>query len=388
MSEDFIKKLNDSKWMGTIAEVGLGIPFTNELLSYPGASKTLLNQRCPYGEKYQDWDEAVSRDAVLSMANDDMRLYQKLNRSFDTPENIFHLAVSGAHKTMNEKGQTHGWIAVRINTSISFCHFWIAKGVSRSESFEISSSITQWFLNKILFNECDWKTYIPTRPQKCCDIDVIEDSSITFQEHLLLLNRNNPLFYQDGQFDRAVGAMRGYDCIYRGSFNPVTLAHLSIAHNGATCEELALFEISTTNARKGTIDFTDLQHRVNMLDLCHKPVLLTALKPTFAELHDLIREHNPQPIYIVGSDTFNAICNDEYIPRIDFLDQLAQEAQFRVSIRTGFPIIDNEHSKKFSIRRFYHSYEEISSTKVRQNPLLDFLTPLVYDYVNKQGLYK
>lgn len=391
MSEAFIKKLNDSEWMGTVAEVGLGVPFTNELLRYSGASKTLLNQRCPYGRLYQDWDDdAVSRDAVLSMSNDDYNSYQKISHYNESRiDNIFHLAVSGAYKKIDERGQTHGWIAVRTSKKISFCHFWIAKGTSREEAFSISSDIVQWFLDKILFDECDWKTHITNRPQKCCDIDVIDDKSISFEDHMLLLNRNNPLFIDiEGKFDRAVDAMRTYDCIYRGSFNPITLAHLSIAHNGASCEELTLFEISVTNARKGTIDFADLKHRVNMLNLCHKPILITSLKPTFAELHELIRQYNPKPIYIVGSDTFNAICDEKYIPKTDFLDKLAQESKFRVSNREGFPITDNSYASKFNIQRFRHSYEQISSTKVRNNPSVDFLPATVYDYIVKHNLYK
>ena len=62
-------KVNDSPWMGSICEVGIGVPFQASFLEVPGASKTILFTHCPYHKELQNLEFKNSRSVSYETAS-------------------------------------------------------------------------------------------------------------------------------------------------------------------------------------------------------------------------------------------------------------------------------------------------------------------------------
>ena len=110
--EEFANNLNKSDWMGSICEVGIGLPFQYLFTLIPGASKTLLFAECPYSKSFQPND--VPRSVSHEMAS--RYAWRNLHRCIENDgvqnENLFSIAVSAAHKFGRDSGQSHGWTSV------------------------------------------------------------------------------------------------------------------------------------------------------------------------------------------------------------------------------------------------------------------------------------
>src|SRR5690606_13769007 len=100
----------ESPWKGMISEVGFGIPFAYNFLGLPGASSTILYANSPYSRAFQtDVKRSVSKEAVAAMVD-------KLQDSCPESERtgpMFYLAISGAHKPYGDRGDSHGWMALK-----------------------------------------------------------------------------------------------------------------------------------------------------------------------------------------------------------------------------------------------------------------------------------
>ncbi len=410
--EDFCKELNNSPWMGTICEVGIGVPFQSAYLNHPGASKTILFAHSPYNQMFQDVGSyrSVSREAVHIMASND---YEKClnNKNFIQH---FHLASSGVHKSLNEKGETHGWVGITIKEqncsesklfSMPDCLYfhWNCKKVdiSRQELGLYLNEYIVWFLRKVLLSHWDnWKDAINELPNSnsLINIDVIHSQhpsskrAISVEDHLLLVKDDNPLVYHDYIFQRPVDFFRKYQVCYRGSFNPPTIAHNKIGEN-------ALWEISIDNARKGKINFVDLAHRITMItDLSH-PILITSGSSKFVDLHKHLLKYGIEKMdYIVGMDTFNAIVNPKYIDIDD--DEFFKDfdknnpnhtGSFSVCNRQDLQVNENQFTNRIDwklkeISTSILNIMNISSSEVREGNY-DLLIPLTLKYILKHNLY-
>jgi hypothetical protein len=288
--KEFCNDLNASPWMGAICEVGIGLPFQFMFTNQPGASKTILFAHCPYSKAFQpnDVPRSVSHEMAARYSWDN---YWKCLENDDVQsEHLFSVAVSAAHKMTGERGQSHGWVSVvaglkgnRKPNAYSF-HWRLNKDYDRRNGGEVVAKHIAWFLQKILLNKWDsWGAAIESLPASwkntnAFSIDVIRAPDISIEEHLLLAKKGTPLLFHHNEFKRPVDYLRQYSRTYRGSFNPITISHESIGHG-------ALFEISLDNARKGKVTLEDLVHRITMIDLAERPILITSEDPLFVDLH-------------------------------------------------------------------------------------------------------
>lgn len=398
--ETFCQELNASPWMGSICEIGVGLPFQSAYLNIPGASKTILFTHSPYNKAFQNIDgRSVSKDATAKLAGDD------LLKSFEALPNtnsLFAVAASGAHKLPNEAGQSHGWVSVLFRKEggkVQASHFhWTAqkgKTFSRESLGENLVFCIAWFLNKILLNKYEtWEEAIAklnnlalNQPDYAVSIDLIKDQNISVKEHLLLTHSANPLIYHNGVFHRAADYIRKYSRCYRGSFNPPTLAHEEIGQG-------SMFELSLDNARKGRTTLEDVVHRIKMIDSTGRPTLITAGIPLFVNLHKLLLQHDAKSMeYLVGADTFNAIVDEKYIDTDDadfFLDfnksNLDQSAKFLVLPRQDIELVENKYSNELDWKHLECENNHISATDVRAGHL-EYVSESVRQYIVDNNLY-
>lgn len=408
---EFCQKLNESPWQGSICEVGVGVPFQAKYLNISGASKTILFAHTPYHRAFQikDMARAVSENAAISLAWRDLnKVRSEFKQDF-----IFALATSGSHKKPDEDGDTHGWISLvsvgaNQETKTVALHWQANKSfqityagesatypLSREAVGEYLSVLMAWFLEKTLLNT--WSTWgeaiqnYPEALKKILWVDVIQAADMTMTEHLSLVQPNQPLVFFKGQFRRPTEFLRRYNRCYRGSFNPPTLAHEAIGVG-------ALFEVSVDNARKGKMTLDDLKHRIRMIDLIERPVLITSGVPLFVDLHKMLLKRGATCMeYLVGVDTFNAIVDSKYIRQDDLeffrdfeVDNLKQSGKFLVIPRSDLAPVNNSYAQR--IEKVMLTVEEVnhpldsSSTAVR-NGDLTLVSEKVKGYILEHGIY-
>lgn len=415
--KEFCRELNSSPWMGSVCEVGIGLPFQAQFVNEPGASRTILFTHCPYSKAFQPNDirRSVSHEMAVRYAWTD---FDKLCYNEGTQDDhLFSIATSAAHKTMGERGESHGWTSVVARASSkaeakSYSIHWRLKKswmkrkyikhefvgheelpVGRAYGGAHVASLIRWFLNKVLLNK--WETWeeaiaeLPYDPDGILQVDIIRAPSITMEEHLLLAKENVPLVYHHGEFKRPVDYIRQYNRIYRGSFNPPTKSHVAIG-------EGSMFEVSLDNARKGRVTYKELTHRIRMVDTCERPVLITTGYPLFVELQNMLKQYGANSVeYPVGVDTFNAIVDEKYIPEgglesgffDDFLaENDMQTARFLVFARGDLALTENKYSEAIDHRDLPCEGTDVSSTAVR-NGNLSYVSKRVARYIKANNLY-
>lgn len=414
MIESVITRINESPWRGMVSEVGFGVPFADDFLSVEGASNTILFTQSPYSRAFQpNVERSVSKEAAEAMAN---RLHTSCPLS-EQKGPMFYLAITGSHKKYNERGDSHGWIALKTvipneekdDVKTTLLHFKVKKvyknqEVKRHFAGKWISAAALWLCKAMLLGDySSWTDALDRFPFKeVIKIDIIEDPRMSMEEHLVLAD-NTPLLYHRGEFRRPVEYARKYDRYMGGSFNPPHSSHLEAA-NGA------MFMINFENARKDTVSNEDMVHRLKMIDLLDVPVLIMKGRPFTAQQAHLIHNFGKEEFTIVtGADTFNAICNTKYIPANEGLfEQLdeEQEKQAREEILTNFlamiyeesgvtleviereghELVDNQWSQKIKVERRKLEKEPSSSTDARNGDLTGVPEP-VAAYIKEHNLY-
>ena len=383
---DILDRLNDSEWIGSISEVGMGVPFQYLYLNHPGASKTIVRTISPYHKGEQpkiSGKKLISEEMAQSMCS--VELCNILNKNtFDVlsiNKKVFSVAVTASHAAENDPGMSHGWISFiytdhknNVGDTINI-HFNIKSGVSRQDAGLLYTKIIFWILNFKLLNAFEnWNDAI-INLNKAIDqyhigVDIINSKTdpVPMRDHLMLAAANNFLLYFNGKFERAVDFLRKNNQIYRGSFNPPTLAH---EDNGRD----SIFSIDMHNIRKADCSFADVEHRVNMLNILNKAVIISNGYPIFADFHKALMQNFKLKsiVYIVGCDTFNAILNKKYTPNINILSDFLRNTgagSFIVNERNGFSLEfkDSEYEPliNYTLRTEDPHFVDISSTSVRK----------------------
>lgn len=367
-----LNKLFKSGYEGVISEVGLGVPLQSAILGEPGASNFLLMGLTPYNQAFQPkiGGRSVSEAMVVQMAQ--IAFNQAQAHGFPRAgKKLFSLAISGAHS--REKGaEIHAWICVMKSDNIYIGHV-VMDGGSRKTSITSMGRCALHFLECALFDKH------PNRGGWRHDLDVIRWPNMTLEEKLEIAGASNAPIYFDaaGNMQRATDIIRQTKAVYRGSFNPPTNAHLDIGGN-------ALFEICRVNARKGEVNNKDLAHRIRMLNLLGKGVLITRSCSRFVELAELLEKRGGKADieYIMGTDTFNKVCEDALKVFMDDRDKL-RKMSIVVNERDGLPISPLKEMNIRSITR----HNDFSSTRARTGDHSG-ISPVIGSYIKDNELYK
>jgi len=303
-------------------------------------------------------------------------------QKMDEPNDFFGLAITGAHYPNRP---SNVWVYLATSKWNAHMHFEVAASEDRSWAGSIVNDRVKWFMNACLLSTVSWRQHIEEIGDslETHNIDVLYAPGVSDAERLLLLRPNNPLAFRNGKFQRVIDVIRGYGHIYPGAFNPPTKEHLS--NRGS------LFEISQEHYYKGGLSIGDMIHRMRMLDLEDKAVLLTQA-PRFVDKYKVLKERLPrkQFTFLLGMDAWSATIAHHQYPSETWLSEQMPAVAFEIMPRPGHVLYENGVSKHLPHRVLDGDGSAINSSAVREsdNPSEhEYLTPAISEYVAAQGLY-
>jgi nicotinic acid mononucleotide adenylyltransferase len=318
--EKIIKNINDSDLFVRIIEVGAGVPISNEIFNYSGASKTIYSSESYYSrDAYKNMfgeskNRAVSAERLKEI-NDNTLIIKDLNNG------LYNTVLSTTFQVgdTTNKVSTHGWICLNINNdNIRYYHISLHNANSRKEYIKQIGEIGVLLLNSKNEN-------IPTD----CFVDIVLDKDLQplYNETLNFLSNNintdiATVFTYDSKIDRLESITRDVDnlIIYKGSFNPPSVSHLDLMNKTISLYEnnKAVYCISLDTYQKGYQNLDSILERINMLNILGFSVLITS-KPLFKDTYDLLRlKFGKNIVFPQGMDTFNRIINSGYTVDGDF----------------------------------------------------------------------
>lgn len=341
--DDKIKEIHDSHIYGTFIEMGCGSPISQMLCEVEGASKTIFVSANPYAKEAQRimfdlTERSVSEDSIRKI------LYSART---EFPETNYTLCSS----FQLTPGNSHGY----IGTTYGIYHINLNSLNSRKEKIKRIGEIGI----ELIYNDIsiDYNS-IPEEIEYSVD-DLIESSVIISEESKL---DKSFVSYPEKicRTEELLRKVKNGLILYKGSFNPITNAHLEIINK--TKEEYPDYDvclsISTNPYDKSKVNSEDLFNRVKLINKLGYPVLVYN-KPDFSKMISFLRSknYNNKLVFPMGIDTYNRIAhlskNEWDIINDSELIVFDRESDFKEKIR------QNVKYKNFS--------NNISSSKIRND---------------------
>jgi hypothetical protein len=267
---DIVPLIHTSDTYGVFIETGCGVPVASALLSCQGASKTIYLTECPYSSlfcqnKYSinTLERAVSENYVDSIA----KYYDSLMEN-STINTIYVASFQiGDFNSLT----THGWIALKYKKSYQIYHITLRQAMSRQDYITRIGEIgVQLIARQNQSTKNDLVNYIS---ELDLDIDIVKNGytrEIDLTRTLQLMPTKGLLYFDaTGSLQLLENLCRDQKqlIVYKGSFNPPTLAHIELAIQTQKKypEAKLTFMISIDTVDKGQIKVEDLTQRLQWL---------------------------------------------------------------------------------------------------------------------------
>ncbi|MFT5444857.1 MAG: hypothetical protein ACI9DC_000017 [Gammaproteobacteria bacterium] len=271
-------QLHANPWLGVFYVTGGGSQLISELLTTPGASRTVLEASVPYAYTAlmsllgETPAQSCSAPTARAMAMAAFQRANALSSDSDSRATLFGLGCTASLATDREKRGKHR-AHLAIQTEWHTCFAQVELSGDRAEE-EVQLLDELWeFLGAVLTSDTSpMGAFDAVRAHPTWRLVLQGDSPATSTEP------------HDGQL------------ILSGSFNPVHHGHrkmLSVAEH--ITDRAGAFELSIFNVDKPPLDYHEIGTRLAQFDT---PVWLTRL-PTFAEK----AQHFQGAVFVVGVDT-------------------------------------------------------------------------------------
>ena len=364
-----IQEIHDSKTKAMIIEIGCGTPISTLLFSVAGASNSVYAVESPYSR--EAFDKAYGKIDFRAVSSE--RLQEIFEFHKVTDNDNFNTVVATTFQVGDEtnKVSTHGWIAIKTTESVRYYHISIHNSMTRKEYISTVGEIGI----KLLHSNNE------TIPSDCYVDIVLDNNRNTDYKTTLEFLANNTdteqmsVFKADNTIDRLESVTRNNDTLvlFKGSFNPVSKAHLEVMDE---CEKLypnskKIFSISIDTFQKGVQEVDSLIKRIELINELGFDIIMYN-KPLFKNSLDFLRQkYKGKVIYPMGMDTINRLVMDYiYEGKLHTNEMICDfnNAQLICLNRNGneknnLLLKDNVEIIKY-VENFYH---EISSTDIRKH---------------------
>lgn len=383
-----IKEIHDSEHYGVIVEIGAGLPVSESLFEVSGASKTIYEVLSPYSREAQKELFGESTERVVS-AEHTIKNIQTLIEKYSSNTKInfiylssFQLGDSGTTKS------THGWSAIAKvknpstrrgkpsnggnmvvwdSWEVQIVHMSFHENTGRSYMIKNIADNCVPFLYNFLFSE-DLPEGSTIDNLICGTIDVRENKiqKVSLQSAENEIKRvlmhmgttGHVCVTPGGSMVRMETVFRDKEKIflYKGSFKPVTLAHVKMAKSTGGDVVMA---ISIDTYEKGEQSIDSVLWRVRLLNKLGYTVMINRdgyFKSTARLFYNKFGKHVS---FLVGSDTFNRIEDTGDFDK----DYVLRECEFYIGIRPGSPL-----KKVFDFSKIHilGDFPDISATEIRK----------------------
>lgn len=348
-----IQKIHASDTFGIFIEMGLGNPVSSKLCEVPGASNTVFCAENPYNDVYSRKlfgieGRIVSSNAVRKIISSDRTNNLVLEDSRINTAFVSSFQIGN----FNDKS-THGYIGLKYKNDVKYYHVSEHYPLGRSDNIKL---ITETCLSLLERNSVIGEN----------EIDGVWDSNMNplFEETFGYLSRsdNGFAYILDGQILRLEDLLRSAKdglIVYKGSFNPITNAHLNLMSESSKLHPnyKTVFSISMNTFGKGVPNWKNLKERIRLINKLGHGVLLYS-NPMFDLMHErLMLKYDKEIVYVMGADT--AIRYLASSPNI-----WMKNRSFVVFDRSDSVISDSTEWGKTNVK-FIHSNFNDSSTQIR-----------------------
>lgn len=364
MIEDIIKEISNSDTFAKVIEIGAGVGVSHLIYQYSGASKTIYSVESPYSREAfeikfgKDEHRSVSCEK-LKFINDNTQIQTELKLGY------YNTLLSSTFQVGNESNSmsTHGWFSLNIKGKSKYYHVSIHDTLTRIEYQNIIGEIGVRILhgkNTNIFEDSN--------------IDIVLNDDLSYDKYTTLNIIQNDIygcsvFKKDETVDRIESITRDVEnlIIYKGSFNPPTLAHVEIADlANIKYNTNTVFSISINTFQKGIQNIESVLDRIKMINMLGFDVLIVNT-PFFKDSVEILRnKYVGRLIYPIGVDTINRLALD-YTNNVEQFKIDFDNVKFLCNLRSGYDfndisklLLSNDHIDVSEIEN-----SSISSTMVR-----------------------
>lgn len=325
--EELVSEINASDTFVRILEVGAGVPTANEMFKYRGASKSIYSSESYYAREAFDNEFGECGSRAVSFERLSECIFESNDINSDMIQGLYNtvLATSFQVGHNNDGGfSTHGWIGVNfgnivddvngdyIKDNLKYYHISIHQPMTREQYIQTIGEIGVKLLhckNEFVPADC----YI----DKVLDEDGLNDYLSTLQAIANSeINQQATVFKAKGGVDRIESITRGVEnlIVYKGSFNPVTIAHQEVINQTESLYESSksVFAISVDTYQKGKVDIVSLVERIGAINKLGYDVLITNNGFFVDNLKVLRTKYSGNVVFPLGVDTINRLSTFYY----------------------------------------------------------------------------
>ncbi len=307
---DLARAIHDSGRKIVLAVTGGGIGAIAELLTTPGASRSILEATVPYastaltkllgGKPDQFCSEATAR--AMAMA-----CFQRASALTEsTPNERVQLLGVGCTASLASERPKHGdhriHVAVQSASATLIASVQLQKGRrTRVEEDQVASSL---LLNLLNAEACEkalaWATGKEDEPIDYQRFDAPEGWKKILAGDCSWTSGKN-----GDEFGEMIPNSGSQVAIYSGAFNPRHDGHQQIAHYASQRFRI-IHEISIRNVEKPPLDFIEMSRRATQFGSSEEIVFTRV--PTFVQKAQVF----PGCTFLVGVDTIRRISHPKY----------------------------------------------------------------------------
>lgn len=307
MSE-LARAIHDSPYKIVMAVTGGGIGAIHDLLTTPGASRSILEASVPYASAALTNllggkpDQFCSSATARAMAMACFQRARNLNGEEELGSLIGVGCTASLASDLPKRGDHRVHAAIQTFAATETASVRLVKG--RRTRLEEDRAASELLMHLILSHarktELDWNTGDPDEVPEFQRYEAPEGWSKLLGRECAWTNSQGDRFGDvlDGQQNRLA--------IYCGAFHPRHEGHKQIATIGAKRYDRVIHEISIQNVDKPPLDFLEMAARASQFEAGEE--LIFSRAPTFAEKSKVF----PHFTFLVGVDTIYRVAQPTY----------------------------------------------------------------------------